>query len=362
MIDFTSALYLGLHHAHARLRPWSQLTLGKPAALSPSPESAALADRLAALIGCERATLGTSTLHLFWDLFGQLARARIAIYVDEGAYPIARWGVERALARGAWVRGFRHFDAAALQVALRRDADSGRVPVVVTDGFCPGCGRHAPLAAYLDSVRAGGGRLIIDDTQALGVYGQSVGAAPYGCGGGGSLRRQRIAAHRVIVIASLAKGFGVPMAVLAGSADAVERFTRRSETRAHCSPPSVAMLRAAEQALIVNAVQGDWLRDQLAQRVRYFRARLAELTLTAEGGLFPVQTLRLRPAEAAIDLHKRLRDGGIDTVLHRDRDGSGPRVSFIVTVRHRRSEIDRAAKVLADALPAQAAPEEIEHG
>ena len=366
MIDFTSALYLGLHHAHAQLRPWSRLTLGKPAALSPPPESAAIADRLAGLIGCQRAALGTSTLHLFWDLFGQVGRERAAeravIYVDEGAYPIARWGVERALARGALVRGFKHFDAAALRLALRRDVASGRAPVVVTDGFCPGCGRHAPLAAYLDSVHTGGGRLIIDDTQALGVYGQSGGAAPYGYGGGGSLRRQRITDHSVIVIASLAKGFGVPLAVLAGSADAVQRFTRRSETRVHCSPPSIAMLRAAEQALIVNAARGDWLRDQLAQRVRYFRARLAELALRAEGGLFPVQTLRLTPAEAAIDLHRHLRDGGIDTVLHRDRDGSGPRLSFIVTARHRRSEIDRAVKVLADALLAQAAPEAIEHG
>ena len=59
------------------------------------------------------------------------------------------------------------------------------------------------------------------------------------------------------------------------------------------------MLRAAEQALIVNATHGDGLRDQLAQRVRYFRTRLGELALSAEGGLFPVQTLRLTTADAA---------------------------------------------------------------
>ena len=117
VLDFTSALYLGLNHAHAELRPWRQLTLGKPAALSPPPESEAIADQLARLIGCERATLGTSTLHLFWDVFGQLSRERIAIYVDAGTYPIARWGVERALARGALVRGFKHHDVRALQQA-----------------------------------------------------------------------------------------------------------------------------------------------------------------------------------------------------------------------------------------------------
>ena len=138
VLDFTSALYLGLNHAHAELRPWTQLTLGKPAALSPPPESEAIADQLARLIGCERATLGTSTLHLFWDVFGQLSRDRIAIYVDAGTYPIARWGVERALARGALVRGFKHHDVRALQQAVLPDRASGRTPIVMTDGFCTG--------------------------------------------------------------------------------------------------------------------------------------------------------------------------------------------------------------------------------
>jgi 8-amino-7-oxononanoate synthase len=120
------------------------------------------------------------------------------------------------------------------------------------------------------------------------------------------------------------------------------------------------MLSAAEHALIVNATHGDMLRNQLAQRVRYFRTRLAELALSAEGGLFPVQTLRLRPAEVALDVHERLRDDGIETVLHRDRSGSGPRVSFIFTARHRRSEIDRAEVVLASALAMQSAPRQPE--
>ena len=346
MLDFTSALYLGLNHAHAELRPWRQLTLGKPAALAPPPESEAIADQLAHLIGCERATLGTSTLHLFWDLFGQLSRERIAIYVDAGTYPIARWGVERALTRGAFVRSFNHHDVSALQNALLRDRTSGHAPIIVTDGFCPGCGHHAPLSAYLDNVRAYGGRLIIDDTQALGIYGRSARGTPYGRGGGGSLQWHALEDENVIVISSLAKGFGVPIAVLAGSDAAIERFNQHSETRVHCSPPSVALMRAAEHALIINAAHGDLWRDQLADNVRYFRTRLAEQSLSAQGGLFPVQTLRLKPAYSAIDVHERLRACGIETVLHRNRGDTGPRLSFIFTARHRRSEIDRAVERL----------------
>jgi hypothetical protein len=35
-LDFTSALYLGLHHGRDDLRPWAQLTSGVPAALHES--------------------------------------------------------------------------------------------------------------------------------------------------------------------------------------------------------------------------------------------------------------------------------------------------------------------------------------
>src|SRR3990172_5060128 len=218
MLDFTSSPYLGMRHASHTLRPWAQLTTGVPAALRSPPNADAVADRLAHLIGCERATLGPSTLHLFWDFFGLLVSERIALYVDAGVYPIAWWGVERAVARGAPMRTFPHHDADALHQLLKHDRYRRRSPLIVADGFCPGCGRHAPIAAYLDGVRAYGGQLIIDDTQAVGIFGHPAGAnASYGKGGGGSLRWCDISRDDVILIASLAKGFGVPMAVLAGS-------------------------------------------------------------------------------------------------------------------------------------------------
>ena len=55
VLDFTSALYLGLRHPSPSLRSWSGLTTGKPAALELPPVSAAIAGRFAALVGCESA-------------------------------------------------------------------------------------------------------------------------------------------------------------------------------------------------------------------------------------------------------------------------------------------------------------------
>ena len=92
VLDFTSALYLGFRHPTTSLRPWEQLTTGRPAALEEPPGSRALAHELAELVGCEEAVLVSSTLHLFWDLFGILAHAKVIIYMDAGVYPIATVG------------------------------------------------------------------------------------------------------------------------------------------------------------------------------------------------------------------------------------------------------------------------------
>jgi 8-amino-7-oxononanoate synthase len=232
VLDFTSALYLGFEHAWRDLPEWARLTLGKPAALEDPPLTVDVQSELAELIGCRRAVLAPSTLHAFWDLFEILARRGMSALVDEGSYPIAKWGIDRAAARGMPVCSFRAGDWRGL--AYR--AQQMHRPVVVTDGYVPGIARTAPLARYLDFVKARGGLVVVDDTQALGILGRSPGqGAPYGRGGGGSLRRFGVEDDRVVVVSSLAKAFGVPVAVLAGPEELVAGFERESATRVHCS-------------------------------------------------------------------------------------------------------------------------------
>ena len=356
MLDFTSALYLGFRHPSRLLRPWAQLTLGVPAALTSPPGARLLSERLAALQGCEAATLSPSTLHLFWDLFGMLARGRVVIYLEASAYPIARWGVERAAARGVPVRSFPHHDVEALRRQLTQEARRDVRPVLVTDGFCPGCGTSAPLAAYLGNVRVFGGYLILDDTQALGLLGLSPGPhAPYGKGGGGSLRWSGVGGADVLVVSSLAKGFGVPMAALSGSHAMVRAFEMKSETRVHSSPPSIAVIYAAERALALNRQCDEVLRLRLIRLVRQFRTRLAELGFSAAGGLFPVQTLAPLPGLDVPTLHTRLLALGVRTVQHAARNGQGARISFLITARHRLEDIDRAVHALSSATQAKVA-------
>lgn len=357
MLDFTSALYLGLHHPSGTLRPWVQLTTGRPAALGAPPGAEELSEDLGYLLGCEQATLGASTLHIFWDLFDVLATEPIGIYMDAGTYPIVRWGVERVSAKGVPTANFQRHDPAALEDLLRRHQRLNLRPVVVTDGLCPATGRTAPVVEYLNLVRARNGYLVIDDTQALGILGHHPGLnAPYGRGGGGTPAWHGIQAPELIVGSSLAKGFGVPLAVLAGSKFVISRFENTSATRMHCSPPSVALIHAAEHALEVNKSVGERLRMRLAQLARQFRERLRQVGLAASGGLFPVQTLQPIAAIDTARLHTVLQESGVTTVLHRTRNDFAARISFLLTASHQFEDVDRAVEVLSNLVVAHQRP------
>lgn len=327
-MDFTSALYLGLRHAHGELTAWRALTLGKPAALEASAANRQLARQLAVLTGQESAVLAPSTLHLFWDIFSHLAKQeRATFYADDGLYPIARWGLERVE-----TKYFPHHDPPALRKLLARRR--GR-PIVVTDGFCPACGRMAPLDEYAAIVRRLGGRLLIDDTQALGVMGPQ---------GGGSCRIHGLRGEDIMQISSLAKGFGAPLAVLGGGYGAVSRFSEQSLTRVHCSPPSEASVAAGLRALVINDAGGDALRRKLGKSIRLFRRMAGANGIRLTGGMFPVQTVLDEEAEA---VHRRLQRRNIQTVLHRPKAGAAPCVSFLITAAHREWEIQEAAAALA---------------
>jgi 8-amino-7-oxononanoate synthase len=171
----------------------------------------------------------------------------------------------------------------------------------------------------------------------------------------------RIAGDDVIVVSSLAKGFGAPLAVLAGGHDMVARFERNSETRVHCSPPSLAAMSAAEHAMAVNREKGDALRLHLAQLVSRFQRRLVEIGLSAQEGLFPMQTLASAPGCDAALLHERLLRSGIRAVLHRVGNRQGARISFLITARHRQSDIDHAIEVLEDLTGERQYEKEVGH-
>lgn len=355
ILDFTSALYLGFRHASGSLLHWTRLTTGVPAALGEPEAAVEAAQRLAALQGCEQAVLAPSTLHLFWDLLGMLGDQQAALYVEQGIYPIARWGVERAAGLGAVVRHFPHHDPRALEACIS-SSPPGRRVVVVADGICARCGTPAPMEKYLALLRQVGGLLVLDDTQALGLLGNSPSLeTPYGLGGGGSLRFAGVSGtgavgKDVLLISSLAKAFGAPLAALSGSRSEVQRFTAGSETRLHCSPPSLANIQAALRALEINERTGDWLRRRLSNNIRAFQSGAGRIDLQVKGGWFPVQTIQQAWKFDPQRIYHRLLEQGVRGLLLQGEQDGEIELSFIITARHTRAQIERLVWLLGGAL------------
>ena len=329
---------LGRAHARAAGRP------------EEPPDAEAVAGELARLQGSEAATLLPSTLA---SVLGSVPRARSQADRRSCAmpslYPIARWGVERAAALGTPVHAFAHHDAAALARIVDRLARAKLRPIIVADGYCPSCGAPAPIRAYAEMARRAGGYLVLDDTQALGILGESpTRANPYGTGGGGSLRWHGVFGPHIIVGSSLAKGFGAPLAALSGSRALIDRFRERSETRLHSSPPSVAAIHAAQRALRLNRRHGETLRRRLLDLVRRLRHRLIAAGLTPVARLpFPVQSFRAERSPPVAHVLRWLLRHGVRALLTKGCRAVAARLTFLVTARHGLADIDVAGQAAA---------------
>jgi 8-amino-7-oxononanoate synthase len=347
VLDLTGSLYLGLRHPSAELGGWDALTAGVPAALDRPEPARSVAARLAGLVGAEAGLLFRSTLHAFLDLFSSYPDN--AVLADAAGYPVARWPLAGRRCAGVPVRTFPHRDLAGLGRQLRTLGGRGRRPLVVADGYCTGCGRTAPVAGYLEHLRPYGGLLVLDDTQALGILGRDPGpGAPYGHGGGGTVRWAGVAGP-VLQVDSLAKGFGAPLAVVAGPAELVEEIRTRGPTRMHSSAPSIADLRAADRALTVNARFGDRLRARLLWLIRRFRRRLADRGVLVGAGEFPVQRLEPTDRRRASAMHGWLCSSGLRSLVTAPPCLPGAAVTVVLTAALSTAQVDRAADLLAQA-------------
>lgn len=350
MIDFTSSLYLGMKHSSADLAPWQQLTTGVPSALFDPPQSKGLACQIANMQGLEYGLTAPSTLHLYHDLYSLLSKQAAVVFIDENIYPISKYGIEKVHLNKIPVYQFRHLDAAHLQELVVAKTVKLRTPVVITDGWCPQCGRPAPLNVYSEILKPFAGKIVIDDTQAFGVFGKRIGKEVYGMGGGGILNWLNVNHLNVISIVSLAKAFGVPLAVISGSSEFITSFKNNSQTIAYSSPPSLVHLRAGLHSVHINKEIGDYIRQKLSDNVSLLRSLLKGTGLNVNGGIFPVQSLRFRDADKTTDIFDDLIKQRIRTVLTTSHQDNMRYLTFVIRSDHSTRDIETLAYCIQKAV------------
>ena len=346
MIDFTSSLYLGMQHSSAELAPGFQLSSGKPAALFEPGESKALASQIARMQGLESGYAAPSTLHLFSDLYNFLSKKAVTVYIDKNIYPVSKYGIEKLYLNKIPTYLFRHLDATHLQELLATRKVQQRVPVIITDGWCPECGRAAPLNIYSEILKPYAGRIIVDDTQALGIFGTRTGKELYGKGGGGTLQWLNVKDPGVVSIMSLAKAFGVPIAAICAGNKFIESFRDSSQTIAYSSPPSLVHLRAGLHSLKVNKETGDNIRRKLFNNISLLRSHFRNTSLKLNGGIFPVQSLSFRNPDKATAIFDNLYKQGIQAVLTTNHDHTNRSVTFVIRSDHSPGDIEALANCI----------------
>jgi 8-amino-7-oxononanoate synthase len=331
-LDLTTALFLDLRHSSSELPQWESFTTGVPAAVGEIPLARRVAGHVAQSHGSEAGLVARSTLHALVDVFTELPRGGDVVAVDEAAYPTIRYAAASARRPGITMLTYRHHRPDTVP-------DTGRRVVIATEGWCAGCGRPAPVAELSEIAARSGGVLVVDDSLAYGVLGGRKGGEVFG-DGTGTIRWLSRRHDGILWLASFAKAYGTPIAVVTGSRYVIERM-RASGNRLHSSPPSTPDVMAAWHALAL-APELHRRRQCLQAAVVALRAALTALGLPVVGLPFPVVAIPMSPAVADV-WWRRLRADGIDAIVQLPRCRSGALLSFIVRSQHSPQDINRIA-------------------
>lgn len=334
--DFTSALFLGQHHPSAGFRPWREFTTGVPAALREVPEAGMLASEIAERQQAASGLVARSALHGLMDVLQALPRPGDLLLVDEGAYPLSQWACKAAQSRGVRMVTFPHFRPPAVVPHTRT--------WVLTDGWCQGCGRPAPLAAMQSLAGQTGGQVIVDDSLGFGVLGRRSAEGSFG-DGTGTLRWAGLKHDGVVWLASLAKAYGTPVTVITGEGGAISRLARLGGNRLHSSPPSAADLGAGLSALGNSRIPR--LRARLFRLTLWLRQALNDLGLAPLGLPFPIVGTRTDSLLQARRWRNGLAARGVQALVQLPRCQPGALLSAVVRADHSQADLDRLVRGLA---------------
>lgn len=345
-LDFTSAHYLGLRHSSRSLGAYAELVSGTPAALREPALANAVEDGFARLVGLESALVFSSMLHFAFDFFATRVQREEIVFWDRGMYPILRWGLAIARARGVQVRSFDHVEPSGLERSLAKVP--GRRSWILADGYCPGCGRVAPLAEHVRLAARYDARVVVEDTQAVGILGSNPGwGSPWGRAGGGTAPWFGLSRAPLLVVASLSKALGVPVCVVAGPARLVAELRQRSEVRVHTTPPSAAALRAALRAFASNRTEGDSRRARLLWLIDRFQRLARSVEVPTMRGCFPVQRCFVGDSRRTLALHRALLTRGIASVPQQSRCGAESSLTFVLNSDHELEHVALALTTLS---------------
>ena len=250
--------------------------------------------------------------------------------------------LDAALLSRAALHRFRHRDAADL--AERLAAQQKGRKLVAVDGVFSMDGDLSPLPELAAAAARHDAWLMVDDAHGLGVLGER---------GAGSVEHSALGTAEVpILMGTLGKALGVAGAFVAGSETLVETLLQFARTSIYTTALPPAQAAAVLAALRLVSREEAWRREQLHQRVRYFREKAAEHLPLAPSET-PIQPLVVGASDRSLELARKLLAKGLWITAIRPPtvpEGTA-RLRITLSAAHSEAHIDRLLEALAALWP-----------
>jgi 8-amino-7-oxononanoate synthase len=242
---------------------------------------------------------------------------------------------------------FVHRDPQALRERLAQILRPGQRPLVISDGVFPVSGAIAPVAAYLDVLKAyPEACLALDDAHGVAVLGANGrGTLEYADLFGGNVNTLAVEADggpRLLLCGTLSKAVGGYGGIVPGSAAFIDRLTRRDPLHFAASAPPVPAAAATERALrIVMAEPGR--REKLHVNVQRLKQGLASMGLAVDSTPVPIIPIDLGDADRMRGAQQRLLERGVAIAYSSGYSSVGPNGALRIAVfaTHTPEMIDR---------------------
>ena len=295
---------------------------------------------LSAFLGTDDSILYSSCFDANGGLFETLLGEGDAVISDELNHASIVDGIR--LCKAARFR-YRNNDMADLKARLEEaDAGGARFKLIATDGVFSMDGIVANLPAICDLAERYGALVMVDDSHAVGIVGDSGRGTPELCGVEGRVD---------ILTGTLGKALGgASGGYVAGRADIVELLRQRSRPYlfSNSLAPSIAAASLEVLALLCSA-EGAALRRALDRNGKRFRREMSALGFDLVPGEHPIVPVMLGDAQLATRMAEALLAEGIYVIgfSYPVVPKGKARIRAQMSAAHTEEQVDRAVAAFA---------------
>lgn len=327
--DFFSNDYLGIAR-HTTESAVYQGSTGSRLISGNSPEAIAAEQFLAGFFGSEAALVFNSGYDANLGFFSAVPQKGDTVLYDQLIHASVRDGIRLSHAKSY---AFRHNDLEDLENKLQRA--EGTVFVAVESLYSMD-GDIAPLEAIAALCERYEALFVVDEAHAGGVFGK---------GGRGLIEAQQLQDRCFARLLTFGKAYGTHGAVVCGSAILREYLYNFARSFIYTTALPPAHYTTLQQ--VVQRAAEESLREQLQERIAYFRKNAAPLPLISDV-CSPIQILPYDSPEACLAVSERLQNNqlAVKAILPPTVPENGQRLRICLHAFNTEEEIDRLLTVL----------------